>query len=956
MTKYHSKYLASALKLKHASGDIASLTRSIASAHVDLNPHQVRAALFALQSPLSKGAILADEVGLGKTIEAGLVIAQRWAERRRHILLIVPAFLRKQWEQELREKFFLPVSILDSKKLKEARAQGEVNPFNSETHVVVCSYAFAVDKCENLKEVPWDLVVIDEAHRLRNVYKNSNKQAKIIAETLNDRPKLLLTATPLQNNLMELYGLVSIIDPLIFGDAESFRVQFLSMTEDEGCYQRLRDRLRPVAIRTLRKQVQGYVSFTNRLAFTQPFHPTNDEQKLYDGVSAYLQRERLYALPTSQRQLVTIILRKLLASSPVAVASTLKALESRLKKECGPEVVLDPEEADLLASLTEDWKEENGEEPQPAPLHEDEIKKKEIREEILELRTYIDLAEGIKKNTKSQALLSALETAFSQARRLGAPEKVVVFTESKRTQSFLFDFLSIHGYENQLVMINGSNADPHSKSVHAAWLQKYKDTERVTGSKPVDIKAALVDHFRDNAKVLLATEAAAEGVNLQFCSLIINYDLPWNPQRVEQRIGRCHRYGQKHDVVVVNFINERNEADKRVYELLRDKFKLFDGVFGASDEILGAIESGVDIEKRIAQLYQTCRTTEEIREAFDQLRLELDEEIQQNLRQTKASIFEHLDEEVIALLKLQETETRISLSQREEWLLNLLCHELDVTPSKPVGATSFILENPPNAPQEFFLDWQLAKKNGGQHLREDDERVQNVIDSAWKRELPTIELIFDYSSYPNKISSLEPYLGSSGWLELSRCDIDTFESVEHLIFSAKSDSGDILAPEICEKLFLLPAVEANTTESSPDLESIRQDHRVTCIQQVEKRVSKLYDQEVEKLDAWSEDLKLGLERQLRELEKEIREARKASKQSTTLEEKLNNQKKIKSLEALRSNKRRTLYSEQDLIEEKRIVLIDQLRNKYHHEFLPQYCSPLDGRLNNNKGYKHDCKT
>src|SRR6476660_10516606 len=133
---------------------------------------------------------------------------------------------------------------------------------------------------------------------------------------------------------------------------------------------------------------------------------------------------------------------------------------------------------------------------------------------------------------------------------------------------------------------------------------------------------------------MIATEAASEGVNLQFCSLVMNYDLPWNPQRIEQRIGRCHRYGQKHDVVVINFLNERNEADRRVLELLTEKFSLFSGVFGASDEVLGTIESGVDFEKRILSIYQECRTPAEIAAAFQQLRAEMDESIKTRMDDT----------------------------------------------------------------------------------------------------------------------------------------------------------------------------------------------------------------------------------------------------------------------------------------------------------------------------------
>ena len=136
----------------------------------------------------------------------------------------------------------------------------------------------------------------------------------------------------------------------------------------------------------------------------------------------------------------------------------------------------------------------------------------------------------------------------------------------------------------------------------------------------------------------------------------MNYDLPWNPQRIEQRIGRCHRYGQKHDVVVVNFLNRKNEADKRVFELLSEKFQLFEGVFGASDEVLGAIESGVDFEKRIADIYQRCRQTEEIKAAFDQLQLELSLEINETMTRTRKQLLENFDDEVREKLRVRDEE------------------------------------------------------------------------------------------------------------------------------------------------------------------------------------------------------------------------------------------------------------------------------------------------------------
>ncbi|OYW17981.1 MAG: DEAD/DEAH box helicase, partial [Planctomycetales bacterium 12-60-4] len=331
MTPYHSQYWAHLLTLKGAGGSIENLTRSISNARVDLNPHQVDAALFALRSPLSKGAILADEVGLGKTIEAGIVLSQRWAERKRRILLIVPATLRKQWQQELDEKFYLPSVVLDGPRFNQLRKAGNGNPFMQDDAIVICSYHFVSAKAPSVQGVPWDLVVIDEAHRLRNVFKPQSRMARQIADSIGPAHKLLLTATPLQNSLMELYGLVSIIDEHVFGDAASFRDQFVKAGSEAERNQQLRSRLNPVCIRTLRKQVVEYVSYTKRIPITQDFTPSDEEHQLYESVSAFLQRESLVSLPASQRHLITLVLRKLLASSTFAIAGTLHGLVDRLR-------------------------------------------------------------------------------------------------------------------------------------------------------------------------------------------------------------------------------------------------------------------------------------------------------------------------------------------------------------------------------------------------------------------------------------------------------------------------------------------------------------------------------------------------------------------------------------------------------------------------------------------------
>ena len=367
-TPYHSQYWAHALTLRGSGGEIAALSRSIANARVDLNPHQIDAALFALRSPFTNGAVLADEVGLGKTIEAGIVLSQRWAERRRRILVIVAAMLRNQWQQELSEKFFIPSEVLDSRGFNRLKKEGVANPFDQADKTVICSYNFAAARSAEVSRVPWDAVVIDEAHRLRNVYRsrtrlqNNPAARKSMAHRITDAagkaPKLLLTATPLQNSLLELFSLVSVIDPHVFGDIASFREQFINNPDEVSRNLQLKQRIGPVCTRALRQQVTEYIPFTNRVPITQEFLPTDEEQALYDEISAYLQREVLYALPASQRQLITMVLRKLLASSTFAIARTLRRLASRLEDLREELDLLDYEDLEGVDELADEYAED----------------------------------------------------------------------------------------------------------------------------------------------------------------------------------------------------------------------------------------------------------------------------------------------------------------------------------------------------------------------------------------------------------------------------------------------------------------------------------------------------------------------------------------------------------------------------------------------------------------------
>ena len=929
LTDYQAKFFAYELTRRAASDSPDRLASAVAGAQVDLNPHQVEAALFAFKSPLSKGALLADEVGLGKTIEAGLVLSQHWAERKRRLLVIVPANLRKQWHQELTEKFFLPCEILETKSYNEAIRAGNLQPFQPRDAVIICSYQFARTKARDIAATPWDLVVIDEAHRLRNVYQPSKIVANTIKDALKGRRKLLLTATPLQNSLLELYGLISLIDEHAFGDVQSFRDQFMGAAQVRS-YAALKARLQPLCTRTLRRQVRGYVSYTNRLPLVEEFTPQESEDALYDLVSEYLRRPNLQALPSGQRSLMTLVLRKLLASSTFAIAGALTTMSTRLKRSLGGSF----EPGSVEAALAEEYealdetRDEWGEEAVEPPLSAAE--RAAIEAEIAELEAFTELATSIERNAKGDALLKALHVAMGKAKELGAEEKAIVFTESRRTQEYIQRILADSPWRDGIVLFNGSNSDQKSREIYADWLKRHQGSDRVTGSRTADLRSALVDYFRDEGQIMIATEAAAEGINLQFCSLVVNYDLPWNPQRIEQRIGRCHRYGQKHDVVVVNFLNRSNQADQRVFELLSEKFRLFEGVFGASDEVLGAIESGVDFEKRINDIYQFCRKPEEIGAAFQLLRTELDAEINEQMTLTRRKLLENFDDEVREKLRVQKENSQASLDRFERMLMTVTRHELDGSAEVVDESTFKLLWSPNNEAIPAGL-YSLPRRNEDAHVyRLTHPLADTVIGRAKARDLPPAEVRFDLSKHPGKISVLERFKGQGGKLAASLLTIEAMDQTEeHLILAAEADTGETMDAEAIHRLLELPARTERELREAPNgsVDILTQRQRLTITQDATARNVAFFTAETEKLDAWADDLKAGLEREIKDLDRQIREARKQSKSALTLDEKLAGQRAIKSLEAQRNQKRRSLFDAHDQVDSQRDELIAAIEGK-----------------------------
>jgi len=629
--------------------------------NIEVNPHQINAFCAAIQALKTGGIVLADEVGLGKTIEAGLTLKYVLNSGAKRVLIVLPATLRKQWEVELEEKFNIQATILDRYTVESNLSFWKSSlEKRDKIRIIITSYDYSSKLMQRLPNIKWDFIIIDEAHNLRNVF-HGTKRAKRLYEFTKGIPKILLTATPLQNSLSDLHGLISYIDPRILGSEKVFNKKFIEGQD----YAELKRELVPVLYRTLRRDVRKYIDFKNRECRTIDFALSPDEVELYMMVNSFLKKEVLRSIPTTNKGLIVMVIRKLLASSSYALIETFEILKNRLQRLYEGTSSLNAQEGfDLFWDFVEDEIDESAFDE----IDDENIlfQKHQIQVEMSEIDAIINMASRIKNNAKIKALKTAIHTAFAYQEKQSIPKKVVVFTESKRTQQYIAEELSKDGFdEDDVLLFNGDFNDVRTKEIYRAW--QVKNFGKRNYGRSVEYKHAIVDYFKEQSKILIVTDAGSEGLNLQFCNIVINYDLPWNPQKIEQRIGRCHRYGQKNNVVAINLLNTTNEADRRIYEILSKKFELFDGVFGASDITLGTLESGSSFEKTILDIYQKCGTKTEFKKAFDRLDKRIDAKRNKKVLQLQSILMTASDIDKNVSLEKTNNDIKQYLKQVDFW-------------------------------------------------------------------------------------------------------------------------------------------------------------------------------------------------------------------------------------------------------------------------------------------------
>ncbi len=906
LTEVQRFYFYHLLTLRKPKWDEESAAQAVIEAKVDLNPHQIEAATFAFRNPLAGGVILADEVGLGKTIETGLVLSQLWAEGKRSVLIVAPKSLRHQWQDELRNLFGIDSEIIDTKSARIAeKSGGEILPSNRNL-VLITNEHFFNSYSSHIRAKRWDLIVIDEAHKLRNVWRNGKNQAqraKLIRDTIRPFKKLLLTATPMQNNLMELFGLTSFIEDSILGTQESFQQTFQRIPEEEReeRLSELKYRIQKFFHRELRRNVSDFIKYTKRNAVTFEFDPDDEEEQLRKDFESYLAREDILGIPKMASHLLRLIYCKLLASSSFALKNSLLGIYKRfmvfaatvddrklfnllhdqidsslrtvdgkktleledferlLYKNVRPKTfdglrnLVGSSEIDDLIESESEIEENYAEDDIEAAFHDDikEISSEhaKILDEAKEVLEFIQLTKKIRENTKGDALKRALERQFSQAREQGWPEKAVIFTEFKTTQQYVINVLEQMGLslENDIVIFNGSVGDAESRR-------------------------NLVLEFKEKKKIFLTTEAGAEGLNLQFCNLIINYDLPWNPQRIEQRIGRCHRYGQMLDVVVVNFVNKKNHADKRVLELLGEKFHLFEGAFGVSDEVLGEIQSGNDIEKEILSIYLSCRTPEEIDKKFEEMLAQNRDSVDEKLRIAKEKLLAEFDEDVQKRLKDVHDRTRQTIDAKQaivrDCVLSSLPANLIVSDGTSFSVSESRMSLIPGVEYSFVKDTSFDFETI--HISHPAFKAMNSLDKIEGH------IQFEISK-KHRISLLNDHIGKRGSFQIHRIRIDGIESFDALIPLFIFDDGTALDMEASHKLLGATSVMSSGAVAPPasqNFEAIMSKELEGLHAQLKANSEELYHEEIEKIEFFFEDLERQKKYEKDDLQKKIEELKK----------------------------------------------------------------------------------
>lgn len=828
LSPFHAYYFASALS-SYAYGR-EKLAAAFAASDIEIYPFQVAAARFALRSPFLKGAVLCDDGSLGKTYEALLAVTQKWYEDRQKILIVVPTPLLGQWVELIDRRFAVPLfTVADQRGFQKFAEAGQTNPFR-QAGLVITTYDFAAEKAEFIGQIEWDAVVFEEAHHLRRVHTGENKKVAAIAEAVNGAFKLLLTATPIQNSIMDLYGLINFIDDQVFYDEAAFYRRYFRKPEN---YDELAERVRPFCFRTRRDQVENYVKIPQRLPLTVEYSLTKPEQTLHQLLDAYLKKPDKIAFPKMDRYDLTLMLFRSFSSSPAAFESTLRGVVKRLEK----------------------MRAEGG--------------SAAVAQELAEFHEMLRVTESLATSAKAEALLTTLQQSLAELKKLGAAPKALIFTDNVSTQKYLYTLLDQGPYKGKVLLFNGSNSRDYT----------------------------LMASFRDRAQIMIATDLAAEGFNLEFCPLVINYDLPYNALQVEQRVSRCHRQGQQSDVMVVNFLNRDNFADVRLLELINKRSLQFGGIFGLADDWLGDFSR--DLAEGLGRVLSLARSKADIDQAFDEVLEKHKAENQALVQAAQETLFTSFTHEISrdVVVSPQYFKDKVREINDRLWQVTkyffaakdgYTCEDgtrtlrVGITPAKVFTGTRL-------GRREYSMDDRSLPKSGWYTIV--SPLAGNILGEIFWRGIPDRgEVVVEGPLEPCTLAYYQVEARGTRW-----------DSWSHYVFTGKTQSGARLSDEECRRIMDLSVAEFSTSGRaygrraglSKPKEAVPFDRLINpelFITETLRTLSQSRNEEIDKLKAYTVEAKVDLERRLDTLRHQIKEAESALAQAADPDMRLEAQK------------------------------------------------------------------
>ena len=875
---------------------------------IDANPHQIDAVMFALRRIPEGGCILADEVGLGKTIEAGLVVAQVMAEGTERILIVVPKPLLGQWQDELYTLFGISA-------LEAADAGCEITAPG--VFLVGREYAGSASGSERLAAAPpFDLCVIDEAHEMfAGIYRRFDRfgaydessgaaqTAHRVRRLIGPAPVLLLTATPMQNSLEELWGLLHYVEPTgtLVGSLPTFKALFCAGQDGRRLVPEqapeLRRRIAEVVQRTLRHQAQEFLDqpFVGRRAKLYEYSMSPEEKQLYDDVTNYLLSPSLNAFQGRSRQLLLIGFHRIMASSTAALANSLERVADRLRRmrQGSP----DAERAHLIESLTSDLDDDE------LPEIEDESvveRSSTIDDELRQVEDFVRRARSLPHDSKAHSLVQVVRSIGG---RRGGNAKLVVFTESLTTQEYLRDLLIEHAglEDSKITLFRGHNDSPRAREALRRWQEevgRHLPAHRLP-SPDIAVRLALVHEFKSRSRVFIATEAGAKGLNLQFCDTIVNYDLPWNPQRIEQRIGRCHRYGQTRDVTVVNFLAKDNEAQRLTLEILTQKLDLFGDVMDMSDSVLHEARSkrseelttalGPDFEQQLNRIWERARSIDEVEEELRRLRETMEDrrrELDRIREHTTGLIETRFDDSVKQVFRRIADDLPATLAALDADLERVVTDYLranGIDHATEVHKRRRLIRIPASERLPGALSEGLSVAAGHADVLEEVDAlhvahplVRAAIDDARRRGSGTFSVRFRLTAQAPEV--LERRRGSRGRLALSRISYRGFEREDRLVATAVFEDSAVLRPAEAALELLgmpcadLPAPLGDLSVTAADLDEVVDEELFFDQAHATDAEAKAFSRALDQLDQYVEDQLLVKRRGQREIADQLKQA------------------------------------------------------------------------------------